>query len=131
MTARMRGIYSSRTIPILEVNGSLITDPAEVANALAMHYENISSGATYTDQFNTNRASLESTLPDFHTNEYYHYNAPITQSEATSALKLCTNSAPGEDKITYEMLRNIHPTLLKFLVDIYNHILKTGIYPTT
>ena len=29
------------------------------------------------------------------------------------------------------MLRNIHPTLLKFLVDIYNHILKTGIYPTT
>jgi len=45
-------------------------------------------------------------------------------------LSSCGNSATGEDKISYTMIRKSHPKSQKFLLAIMNKIFNTGQYPS-
>lgn len=57
--------------------------------------------------------------------------APVTDGELiqhVSSLK--TNSAPGFDGITVELIKNMHQYLLEPLKHVYNLIFKTGIVPS-
>ena len=126
---KMKGKYSSHTTPCLEVDGGYVTEPTDVANALANHYAQVSSGSTYSEAFKTRKTNIEAIPIDFSTNEELDYNVPITLAEIREALKNCKKSAPGDDLITYEMLRQIHPSLLKYLHKIYNKIWESGEYP--
>jgi hypothetical protein len=126
---KMIGKYKQRTSPYLIQNNSTITDETEVANILAHHYQQISSSANYSPEFKIRKHRMESRPPDFSENEPHNYNSQITIREITGMLQQCKKTAPGEDKIQYIMLENIHPSLLKFLQDLFNKIYQTRTYP--
>ena len=57
------------------------------------------------------------------------YNALITQQELTKMLRTCSDSAPGEDLITYSMMKNLHPSAIQELTSIINEFWTRGEYP--
>ena len=126
---KMSGKYSPHTSPCLLVDGEYMTDPAAVANKLADHYDHVSSGSTYSQRFQTRKSNIEAIPIDFSTNEELDYNVPLTLTELKGALKQSKKSAPGDDLITYEMLRRSHPSLIQYLLKIYNKIWESGEYP--
>ena len=127
---KMSGKHSPNTPPCLLVNGQYISDSEEVANALASHYASVSNGSTYSESFKARKDAIESTHLNFDTTEENDYNSPITLMELVTTLKHCNKSSPGEDRITYCMLRNIHHSLLNYLLDIFNKIWESGTYPS-
>ena len=125
---KIRGKYSNYSAPCLLKDGQHITDEAELAEIMASHYEKISSNESYSTKFQRIRRRNESVL-DFRSVDEEDYNCPITTLELRRNLSLCANTAAGEDKITYNMIRNSHETAVDFLLAIMNKIYLTGEYP--
>ena len=57
---KMTGKYKPRTTPCIIHNNNTISDPTEVANILAQHYENVSNGLNRTVHFRRTNNILES-----------------------------------------------------------------------
>lgn len=127
---KMTGKNKSTMSPSLNVGNHTITDSSEVALTLARHYAHISSGENYLPSFQRNKPILEAQPLNFATNIDYYYNSPITPVELLGTLKQSKNTAPGEDNITYSMIQNIHPSLFKYILQIYNNIWRNGSYPS-
>ena len=128
---KMTGKYPSHHPPTLMVNNQLLTDSAITSQTLAMHFSSVSSNNNYPDNFNRTRIRLEQTAIDFTAppnNQTEIYNLPISENELIQALKSCSDSAPGEDKITYSMLKRLHSTALNELLQIMNQIWSNGIF---
>ena len=127
---KMSGKHPPINPPCLLVNGNYVSESLEVANALASHYASVSNGSTYSDSFRARRANIEAREINFHSTEEEEYNSPITLNELKTSLRQCSKSAPGEDLITYEMLRHIHPSLLEMLLSLYNKVWNSGEFPS-
>ena len=57
-------------------------------------------------------------------------SSPITFEELDFAIKSSkSNSAPGEDKINYEIIKFIPEALQRVLLDIFNDCFSSGLYP--
>ena len=125
---KIRGKYSNYTAPCLIKDNQPITSESEVAEIMACHYERISSNESYSAKFQRIRQKKERYL-QFDSVSEEDYNSPISILELTRTLSLCTNTAAGEDKITYNMVRKSHETCLAFLLAIMNKIFCTGEYP--
>ena len=54
---------------------------------------------------------------------------PITTSEVTAALKKANHSAPGQDAISYEMMKQVPASYLTALAKLYTTSLKSGKLP--
>ena len=89
--------------------------------SLAEHLSNISKGSSI-KSFCTIKEKEEKNPIDFKTDQYYPYNENFTMDELLSALSSCSNTAPGEDMITFEMLKYLHPNILKYLLKLYRKI---------
>ena len=127
---KMKGKYDAHSSPYLIQNGAHITNDKDVADALASHYEYVSSTGRYNDEFKHIKQHRESVSLNFTERTTQHdYNSPITILELKTMLKKCKNTAAGPDKIHYKMLKNCHPSLLEVLLLIYNRIWTEGIYP--
>ena len=113
--------------PYLIKNDNHITDELQIAELMASHYETISSNNSYNMKFQRYRRTHEQPI-NFSTKESIPYNSPITILELERMLATCTNTAVGEDKITYSMIRRSHESCHHFLIAIYNKIFDTGIY---
>jgi len=127
---KIRGTYQNIKQPYLIKDNSHITDKNDVAELLASHYERISSSNSYSNNFRRIQQREEQTPINFSTNEEIPYNSPITILELKRMLSISGNSSPGEDKLSYNMIRKSHPSCQHFLLKIYNHIFSTGVYPT-
>ena len=95
---------------------------------MACHYERISGNGSYSAKLQGIRQRKERCL-QFDSVSEEDYNSPISILELTRTLSLCTNTAAGEDKIKYNMVRKSHETCLNFLLAIMNKIFCTGEYP--
>ena len=116
--------------PNLKGGGITHTDPQEVSELFAAHYSSISSDSSYSPTFLNTKRTTEQNHLDFSTNLSLAYNEPITVREILGAIRTSKPSTPGEDQITYEMLRHLHPTALSYLCDIYNTIWSSHMYPS-
>ena len=126
---KIRGRQTINHPPILMHNNQLITNEPQISQILGEHYKSISSNASYPENFNIIRQRVEGTALNFNTNQETEYNLPITLDEITKALKTCNNSAPGEDLVTYSMIKNLHPSCLQELVNIINIFWTQHEYP--
>ena len=59
------------------------------------------------------------------------YNREFTWEELQAALNTRRATAPGPDLIHYDMLKHLHVTATVFLMDMYNKIWTSGIFPST
>ena len=114
--------------PVLKINGKLIYNPNEVVTCLAEHLSNISKGSAI-NSFHIIKEKEEKIPINFETDQYYSYNDCFIMDELLSALSTCSNTAPGEDMITFEMLKHLHPNSLQYLLKLYNKIWVETYFP--
>lgn len=126
---KISGKYQIQPPPTLHTPAGLTSDPAEVAELLAQHYQRTSSSTNYSDLFLPIKAHAEQTTLDFSTEDALHYNAPITIRELRGALSSTHSSAPGEDEITREMLLHLHPTAFTSILHLFNNVWTSHTYP--
>nr|CAI5849124.1 unnamed protein product [Callosobruchus analis] len=125
----IRGTRSYRNInSIRGADGSIITEPAAITEAFADHFSSISSSSNYAPEFQVRRLTSESAL-DFDDENQLSYNIPFQLHELESVLRYMKKSAAGPDKINFEMLSHLPTNLKNALLNVYNNIWITGIYP--
>ena len=125
---KIKGKYTGISAPYLIKNNTHITDKKEIAELMADHYSKISNKDSYDINFQRKLPTIEHRI-NFKTKDNLSYNRPITQLEFKRMLATANKSAPGEDKITYNMISKAHPSCQNALLDIMNLILDTGIIP--
>ena len=116
---KMRGVHQNNKPPYLIKDNRHITEPSQVAEAMASHYQNISSNNSYSNKFQSIKRTQEQNL-NFTTRQDYPYNFPISLLELRRMLSLCSNTATGEDRISYTMISKLHKTCQLFLLAIMN-----------
>ena len=50
------------------------------------------------------------------------YDEAITESEFKMALNSAKESVPGHDRITYSMLKYLHPAATKVIIQLYDNL---------
>nr|BDT63038.1 MAG: hypothetical protein [Trachysalambria curvirostris nimavirus] len=130
---KIAGKITSVSPPALKIDGTIITNKADVANELAKSMAEISSGASYTARFSTYRAEQERQPLSFfsRTAAELPYNLPFSRREMDSALQLCRKTAPGSDDIPYQMVSHLPESSLEFLLALFNKIFREGTVPIT
>ena len=130
---RIEGKAKSLPTPTLKIDGNIIVNKRDVANALAKSMAEISSGASYTARFTQVKADRERRPPSFQSrdSQQLQYNLPFSRRELESALQLCKKTSPGSDDIPYEMISHLEERSLAFLLDLYNRIYREGTVPLT
>ena len=126
---KVAGKYNGHRAIALEDNGSMVTDHVEVANLLGSHFSNISSNSNYDENFNRLRLIAENTPINFISNNQEEHNTRITMTELECSLKKCSDTAPGEDEITYQMLKNLSESGKALLLFLYNRIFLEDLFP--
>ena len=124
---------SAFTVPNLTEAGELIGDRSAIAEKFALFYADVSSPRSYSIEFQRLRLREEGREIDFFQSydAQESYNSLFKVHELRSALKQCRPTAPGPDGITYRMLEEMHPSMLVYLLDIYNIVWITGQFPST
>ena len=124
---KLSGKYVPSPLPTLKVNGTLVTEPKEVAEKLCSHFSNISSPENYSSDFQNIRESQVSL--NFESDNSEVYNARFSLRELRDALSSANPTAPGEDNILYSMLKHLPEHAKVFLLKIINKIWETSIMP--
>ena len=129
--AKIKGKFTPTKQPILEENGTLITNPKEVSNKLGEHLSNISSSRNYTLPFSNYKNNKESRAPNFHDRpEIEEYNQEFNMEELKGAMKKTKNTSAGPDMIHIMMIRNLPENMIQLLLDIFNKIWTEHTFPT-
>lgn len=116
----------SHPLPLVNSRGESLE---EQADCLGEHFEYVSSASHYTETFlrfkeREERQPLKCKRPSSEA-----YNCPFTLAELKASLACCNNSAPGGDRIMYEMIKYLHPEALKTLLTLYNTMWAAGYIP--
>lgn len=123
-------------INCLKINGQTITNDREKADALANHYHNMSKTSNQDPAFQTIKETEERTfnqsLPDLFNDDRRssNLNCDFTLFELNEALQSKRSTAPGADKIHYEMLKQLPPDSKQKLLDLINTSWRRGEVPT-
>lgn len=128
---KINGKYQPISTPALSQDrtGNIITNPTEVSNILAGHFASVSSDDNYTETFRRYRRTQEERIVNFNTNQYRSYNEQITANEIKYALSNANETSPGEDGITYSMIKHAHGTMLEVILKMFNRIYEEGVFP--
>ena len=127
---RIDGKFSPTPTPVLtDAQGGMMSDPADVSEALALHFAEVSKADNYPDQFRRYKRQREQQVLNFHSGTDLSYNNQISNLELSSALSSTSETSPGEDGVTYAMLKNVHPTLLMLILTLFNRIYLDGVFP--
>lgn len=129
--SKINGKFSPSPTPVLKRNGAdLLLQPLDVANKLAEHFAGVSDGAGYSPEFKRYKARMEATRLNFHSNLEINYNEKFSIHELNYALSKTSESSPGIDKISYSMIKHCHPTMLTFILSVFNRIFTEHQFPT-
>jgi ribonuclease HI len=123
IVSKISGKFKQSPTPVLRLqDGNIIRDRECVANELATAFSSVAGDENHTQEFLTHKRNVESNALNFITRRQLDYNEEFTMKELTSCLRLTSETSPGIDRITYDMIKNLHPTMIKLLLDIYNYI---------
>ena len=116
---KIRGKYSSPTPPVLNSNGSLISEPIEVGNLFGQTLSDTSKGSQHPDFTYIRNRHPE---PNLDGNNEHEYNSPFSMTEYENALGSSKNTAAGKDEIHVQMLKNLSDETATFVLDLFNRI---------
>ena len=129
MAAKMDGKRQKRSTSDLIVNGEKITDDQEKANVLGQHFAKVSSNENLEEPFSSikkiiehgMKGKIEMNKKNDEDTENNGINSPINFYELEAAInKSNRNSAPGEDQISYTMLKNLPRKSRAVLLKLFN-----------
>ena len=126
---KIRGKYPARNAICILNAGRIEMEQQRVADLMAEHYHAISSNDGYSPEFQNVKERKERLALNFVTNEEKEYNEEITVAEYKAALAQCKDTAPGLDKICYQMLRHLNDSAVEFLLRLYNKIWTESVFP--
>lgn len=136
MARRMNGATAQRTIPTLTSEGREASTNIDKANLLAETYAKTSSTNNFSEAFkryvsDSERDSLQVPSPSATIDsDVEALNDSFSLHELREAIRGAKkNRSPGEDKIPYEMIQNLHKSALKVLLKIYNGVWNNGSLP--
>ena len=109
-----------------DATGDVVSDPGAVANTLATHFAHISSATGSSREFQQYKNQAEQRPIDFSTPDHLCYNDEISSLEFENALASAGETSPGEDSITYSMIRHAHSSLQTTILALYNRIFHEG-----
>ena len=120
---KIEGKFSPTPAPLLkDRNCVLHSSPQDCANIYAQHFATVSSSDNYTLRFQCYKTPCEQKSINFATQDQHDYNLPITINELQHTLSSVQKSSPGEEQITYSMLKHCHPSLLNTILCLFNRI---------
>ena len=120
---KLRGKHKGSHVPSLRYNGDILNEPSRVAECLAESLSESSKGlATYDPVFAAKKLLEDRKPVTFTPSGTPSYNQFFSIEELKAALSECSDSAPGEDRITFSMLKNLQDEALHTLLCIYNKI---------
>lgn len=123
----LQGKFAPSPLPVLRVDGVLVSDAGEVAEVFGRHFAIISSALHYSPAFRNIRNST-TVVPPPSLNSEAH-NLPFSVEELDHAILLSSPTSPGEDEILYSMISNLPQVTKEFLLDILNNFWSTGTSP--
>ena len=127
---KIAGKYKAQNLPVIkDEQGNRQSDPKIVTELMADSFERFSNGSLYSEEFNRIRARKQAIEINFNEPNNEPYNSPFSLEELESSMQDCKNSAPGPDNINYNMIKHLHPTAIRFLLNLYNHVWETGQFP--
>jgi len=131
-----------RKLTINNSNGEKLTENKDIADAFANHLKNVHR-INQSPDFDENHFNNISTFikqnnhlfkPKFNiTEEEGDDNfliAPHTPTSLLNILNKTRNSAPGEDKIPYLILKNLPNEALTYIASLYHNLLHCGYFPS-
>ncbi len=108
---------------LIDRGGKLISLPEEKANILGEQYSNASSDLNLSDTFLSHRAKFEKENEDTiigNEDDQSPVNEEFSMDELQAALREAKDTTPGQDDITVSMMRNLPPTALLILLELFN-----------
>ena len=130
---KIKGKYSPRPTPTLEIDGEKVTSPREVANAFAKCYSAISQRtktkyATHYKQAQLECKRLLRVDGDDHPDNP-SLNSPFTLEELDTQLAKCKDTTPGLDDITIPMIKHLSTEARTKLLEALNQLWDTRSFP--
>jgi len=133
MAKNMSGINSNFNIPTLTNNGMSYETSAEKAKLIATTIAATSADSNYSTTFQKHREQIEKQWADepdienSNTHDAGDLNIDFEIYELQQAIRQSKNSsAPGNDDITYDLLKHAPKIVLRHLLNLYNSIWRTG-----
>ena len=133
MAKRMGGKNSNNNIPTLIHENKSYTTEQEKANIIAKTLSETSSDSNYSSSFIIHRQQMESIWqsPGIENStanlEINHLNQDFELHELITAIKSANlHSAPGDDKISYELLKHLPKSALSKILVFYNETWNCG-----
>ena len=114
--------------PLVE-NGQRIHDIKQISNILSQHFESIANHNNLDQHFRQKRNNSERNIINFETDEKLYYNTPFAVEELEASLSKCSNSAPGQDNISFDLIKHLNQLAKKRLLEFYNHLWTKGLFP--
>lgn len=124
----LNGVSNFRQVISIEDNNTLITDKKDIANILAKKFSKNSSSENYTTKFRTFAATKNVSINTSNNGEVY--NIKFSLIELKSALGSSKGTSPGPDNIRYEMLQHLNHNSKQYLLNFYNLLWTTNVFPS-
>ena len=126
---KIAGKYTPNSPPVIKINDQYISDPLEVSNRLAEHFEEVSQKSDNSPGYQYSSLEEQKHL-DFTSNKEETYNLPFTEREFDAALATCSDTAPGPDEVPYAMIRHVCISTKLFIISIINRIWLDHSFPS-
>ena len=126
---RLRNKPTNRKIVLRTPEGTIISNPQHVSEALADQFAEKCSGNISNPRFTAHKATAENQNIEFLDDNSPWYNSPFTELEINLALGSSTSRSPGPDNIPYDFLKHLARPHLHQLLQFYNYLYCHG-YPT-
>jgi ribonuclease HI len=120
---------NKRKINFLFEHRSYFTTVPEIANLLAKSFSEISSANNYCNKFKFIKTNDEEYPIDFSSKNKECYNSLFSIHELEMALRKSKNSAPGPDRIFYQMIKMLPDNAKEHVLKIINIFWKNTYYP--
>ncbi|KFM73192.1 RNA-directed DNA polymerase from mobile element jockey, partial [Stegodyphus mimosarum] len=111
------------------MDGVTYSSREDIANVIGETFSAVSNSINYPPAFLTTKLRSENTSINFNSLNTEAYNTDFTKLEMMSALSLTPKTSPGQDGISYVMLKHLSNESLKSLLFLYNRIWKECSFP--
>ena len=113
----------------LKYEGKIIYEDKDIANAIGTNLQTISSNENLDPSFVRTKNTKEKEKINLATKESKYYNEAFTVQEFEYALKNCKSTAPGMDKISFEMLKHLGAMTKSYILRYYNQLWENHLFP--
>ena len=131
MIRKISGKNPSSPIKHLSKDHVKATNKKNIADLLARTFSKNSSSSNYNRKFQNIKKTAEKKKLNFKSDNFEDYNKPFSLSELADCISKSHNTAVGPDDIHYEFLKQLPPTSLDFLLQVYNEVWVSGKFPTS